>query len=701
MNVDRTHPFQDPDLPMEDRITNILSLLTIQEKISCLGTNPSVPRLGIKGADHVEGLHGLAMGEPGGWGRNHPVPTTQFPQAYGMGQTWDPELVRRAAAIEGLETRWIFQSPKYGYGGLVVRAPNADLGRDPRWGRTEECFGEDPHLTGVMAEAVTRGLQGDDPRYWLTASLLKHFLANSNENGRDHSSSDFSEALWREYYSATFRRAIVQGGSRCYMTAYNAVNGVPCIVNNVIRDVTMKEWGLDGIVCTDGGAFTLLVKKHRWYADGPSGAAACVRAGIGQFLDRHAGAVAAALDSGLLQEREIDDVLRGVFRVMIRLGLLDPEERVPYSSIGKTGEDPWMSEEHRAVARKMAEESIVLLKNGDGLLPLDPRKVRSIAVIGPRAEEVLFDWYSGTPPYAVSPLEGIRARAGSSIAVSFTRGDREKQAAEAAKAADVAIVCVGNHPTAGTRFGVPGLPGEGKEAVDRESLDLEQEALVRAVMGANPRTVCVLVSSFPYAIIWTAHNVPAIIHTTHNCQELGNALASVLFGDVSPAGRLVQTWPRSLSQLPPMMDYDITAGRTYMYFKGEPLFPFGHGLSYTRFTYLDMSVTPSAAGLEVVVTVENSGERDGEEVVQIYLRRPDAAAGQPRIRLVGFRRAAIKRGERASLSFQLGAEELSRWDAIRRGFAVVLGKVEILAGASSADIRLSRTAEIKGPHLGT
>ncbi|MCW3060730.1 MAG: beta-glucosidase [Capsulimonas sp.] len=199
------HTFQDPGAPIEERVTSLLSLMTPEEKISCLGTDPNVPRLGVKGSGHIEGLHGAAMGEPGGWGKPNPIPTTTFPQAIGLGQTWDVGCVRLAAEIEGLEARYLFQHPEYGRGGIVVRAPNADLGRDPRWGRTEECYGEDPYFNGTLTAAFVRGLQGDHPKYWRAASLMKHFLANSNENGRESSSSDFDERLFREYYSVPFR----------------------------------------------------------------------------------------------------------------------------------------------------------------------------------------------------------------------------------------------------------------------------------------------------------------------------------------------------------------------------------------------------------------------------------------------------------------------------------------------------------------
>jgi beta-glucosidase len=344
------YPFQDPNLPVEERVNNIISLMTLDEKIACLGTNPSVPRLGIKGCGHLEGLHGLAQGGPGKWGRPSVIPTTTFPQAIGMAESWDPEIIQQAAAVEGYEARYIFQSSKYHQGALAIRAPNADLGRDPRWGRTEECYGEDPYFNGTMVVAFVKGLQGDHPKYSQTAALLKHFLANSNEDTREKSSSDFDERLLREYYSVPFRMGIVEGGARAYMAAYNAHNGVPMTVNPILNDITVQEWGQNGIICTDAGGMRLLVTGHKYSPDLEHAAAASVKAGINQFLDRYPDAVRGALKSGLLTEADIEKVIKGNFRVMIRLGLLDPPSLVPYSSIAGS-EDPWLTEKHKALAR--------------------------------------------------------------------------------------------------------------------------------------------------------------------------------------------------------------------------------------------------------------------------------------------------------------------------------------------------------------
>jgi len=690
------YPFQNPNLATEKRIDNILSLLTLEEKINCLSTNPTVERLDIKGTGHVEGLHGLALGIPGDWGGKSPVPTTTFPQAIGMAETWDPELLKQAATVEGFEARYYFQNEKYKKGGLVIRAPNADLGRDPRWGRTEECYGEDPFFNGTMAVAYIRGLQGNDPKYWQTAALMKHFLANSNEKGRDSSSSDFDERLFREYYSVPFRMGIQEGGSRAYMASYNRVNGIPQTVNPMLKNVTINQWGQNGIICTDGGAYKMLVNAHIYFPNMEEAAAACIKSGINQFLDNYRDGVRTALQKGLITELDIDVVLRGVFRVMIKLGQLDPPEMVSYSKI-KDGPEPWKDESHKAIARLITQKSIVLLKNSNKLLPLD-KNIKSIAILGPRSKEVYEDWYSGTPGYSISPLEGIKNKISAGTLISHTTND--KLAVSMAKTADVAIVFVGNHPTGNAGWAKVSDKGEGKEAVDREDINLEtsQEDLVRNVLAVNPHTIVVLVSSFPYAINWMQKNVPSILHVTHNSQELGTALADVIFGDVNPGGRLVQTWPKSIEQLPPMMDYNIRNGRTYMYSKAEPLYPFGYGLSYTSFSYSNFktstSILNSKAELLVSIDVKNTGKVPGDDVIQLYVEHIGSKVDRPLKELKGFRRVSINSGETKVVTIPLKAIDLAYWDISRQKFIVEKDKIKILIGSSSSSIHTQKIINI-------
>ncbi len=685
---------------LNERIDNIISLMTLDEKVACLSSNVSIPRLGIPELKHVEGLHGLAQGGPSNWGSRNPMKTTIFPQAIGLAETWDTAMLHLVGSIEGYDVRYVFQSKKFHRGGLVVRAPNADIGRDPRWGRTEECYGEDAWFNGTMAVALIKGLQGNDPKYWQTASLLKHFLANSNENGRDSTSSNFDERLLHEYYSFSFYKGFAEGGANAYMTAYNAYNGVPCAVNPIIKNITVKQWGIDGIICTDGGAFGLLVSKHKFFPDIYKAADACIKSGINQFLDRsYKEGIYGAMANKYLTEVEIDSVLRGSFRIMIKLGLLDPKEDVSYTSIGvKDTIDPWTTEKNKNAVRLVTQKSIVLLKNSNNILPLDKNKIKSIAVIGPFADKVLLDWYSGTPAYTVSVLEGIKNKVGTDITMNFAKSNNGDSAVNIARSSDVVILCVGNHPTCNADWAKAEFPSEGKEALDRKSIILEQEELIKQVYNVNSKTVVVLISSFPYAINWTQENVPAILHMTHCSQESGNALADVLFGDFNPAGRLVQTWPKSIGQLPDMMDYNIRNGRTYMYFKGGPLYPFGFGLSYTSFNYSNLKLSSNKLKTEgevsISVDVKNTGTFNGDEVVQLYLKHLNSKVERPDRELKGFCRAAIKAGETKTIKISLKAKDLAYWDVSKQKFVVEKDKIKIMIGSSSEDIKLEKTIGI-------
>ena len=445
------YPFRNPKLADDARIDDLLHRLTLEEKLHLLADFPKYPELGVAFTGQVEGLHGLALGGPGGWGGRDkpPQPTTTFPQEKGLGMTWDPELLKKIASLEGYEARYISQNPAYNRGGLIIRAPNADLSRDPRWGRTEESYGEDPYLVGTLTAAFAQGLQGPDPKHWQAASLMKHFLANENENGRSNSSSEFGERLFREYYSVPFRMGFEQGGSRAVMAAYNAWNGTPMLINPVLKNVMIREWGNDGLICSDGGALGMLVFAHKSFADKEHAVAAAVKVGVNNFLDRYIDDLRKAIQDGLLTEAELDASLHNEMRVFLRLGEMDPAGADPYGKIGREADGappPWERPASKALARLATDESIVLLKNEGNTLPLNRAKLKSIAVIGPWADQVLLDWYSGTPPYTVSALQGIREGAGSGVNVVYADGSDPAKAAALAREADVAIVVVGNHP---------------------------------------------------------------------------------------------------------------------------------------------------------------------------------------------------------------------------------------------------------------
>jgi beta-glucosidase len=689
-------PFQNPTLGMEERINNFLSVATETEKTTLMKDWPAenFARLGFKMSGHCEGLHGAGQGT-----------CTQFCQAYGIGETWDTAMSKQVGAIEANEYRYIWH--RNGSGSLIIRIPNSDLGRDPRWGRTEECYGEDPYLVGSLSASLIRGVIGNDPKYFQAECLIKHFLANSNEASRMSSSSNFDQRLFREYYSVPFRMGIMEGGARSYMCAYNAYNDTPCTVHPVIKRVTIKEWGVDGCISTDGSAVSagMVNGGHKWYANMTAACAGCTKAGVNQYLDgTYSTALPAAITSGLITAADRDSVLKGVIRTQMRLGVFDPPAQVPYTNVGTS--DPAQSAAHKASAKLVTQKSIVLLKNTNNLLPLDKTLVKSIAIIGAIADSVPKDWYGGTAPYKITPHAGIIAKVGAGVTINYAADNTNSAAVNAAKSSEVAIVFAGNHPTCSKGWGVCTPPSEGKEGIDRKQIALEtaQETMIQQVYAANPKTILVLISSFPYAIIWEKDSLPAILHMTHCSQETGNALADVLFGEYNPAGRLTQTWVRSLTDLPTMMDYNIRNGRTYMYFKGTPLYPFGYGLSYTTFTYSNLTTSAEAldanGAITVSVDVKNAGARDGEEVVQLYVQHVTSAVQRPTMELKGFTREAIPLGTSKTVTMKLQGKNLAYYDSTKKSFVVESNQVKLMVGASSADIRLNKTITVTGANVG-
>ena len=693
----QNYDFQNTKLKDDKRVELFLKHLTLDEKMMWMSPMLGTPRLGVPITGCYEGLHGLALGGPSRHngvktidGKEVPndLPTTIFPQAYGMGATWDPALIRRIGAIEAEETRWYAQGNIARRKGLVVFAPNADLARDPRWGRTEESFGEDPFLTAQLSVAMVQGLQGDDPRYWKTCALMKHFLANSNEDGRDSTSSNFDERLFREYYSYPFYKGITMGGSRAFMASYNKWNGIPMAVHPCLDAVTRQEWGNNGIICTDGGAYAMLVNAHHYYPDLPAAAAGVVKAGTSQFLDRYQPYLKEAVEKGLVTEAEIDKVIKGNIYVALKLGLLD--DGCPYAAIGKdsTAMPPYEREEVKQFVREVTAKSVVLLKNERQTLPI--KGVKKIAVVGPYADKIVYDWYSGTAPYENTILKAMQ-EAGKEygIEILYAPDNQYGRAEDLAKEADMVLVCTGNHPYGTDRtWKVCPVPSDGREANDRHSLQLPDEDEIRRLYSINPNVLLVLVSSFPYAINWSNDHLPAILHVTHCSQEQGHGVADVLFGRVNPAGRTTQTWVKDILDLPHMMDYDIRHGRTYMYFKGQPLYPFGYGLSYTRFEYGEAKVVKQDKQKVLVsVPVTNAGSLNGDEVVQLYVSYPESQVEHPARQLKAFQRVSIPAGETREVILEVAKSDLTYWDAERHAFIPETGRIHFAIGASSADIR--------------
>ncbi len=478
------------------------------------------------------------------------------------------------------------------------------------------------------------------------------------------------------------------------MAAYNEYNGIPCTVHPVLREVTMKDWGLRGIISTDGGAFKQLVTTHAYYKSLTVAAAECIKAGITMFLDDYRPSVKEALAGGLISEKDINEAIYGNFRVLLKLGLLDNSPDNPYTSIAITDTvAPWTKPEAHNLAREATAKSIVLLKNGKMILPLDRKKIKSIAVIGPSANSVISDWYSGTPPYRVSILAGMKNALGSDCIIRYAASNKADSAVTAARESDVAIVCIGNHPLSyGLGWEQNYVASDGREGIDRQAISIEQEDLVRLVLAANPRTILVMVCSFPYAINWSKEHVPAILHVSQSSQEMGNAMANVILGKISPAGRLVQTWITSIDQLPPILNYDITQGRTSMYDKNEPLFPFGHGLTYTSFEYSDLKPDKNVISKEGEIIfafkLKNTGNFDSDEVTQLYVSFPGSKVTRPAIALKGFKRVFVPKGETVNVIIPLRAADLAFWDIDKKSFILESGRINVMIGSSSADIKL-------------
>ena len=709
------YPFRDTSLPEEQRLDNAVSLMTAEEKIGTL-VGMGVPRLGIGNPGATEAIHGIVRGGDadlpslgnagqfgGGWpGWTPPKYTnsTAFPQAYGIGETWDREMAFLVGDVMSYEAR--FYSKDNPHKSLILWAPNADLARDPRWGRTEESFGEDPYLVGELVAAEVKGIQGDNPRYWRGAALMKHFLANSNEDSRYRTDSRFDEKLFREYYSYGFWKG-AKAGAMSLMTAYNAYNGIPCIANPFIKDILIDEWGMKGTIVDDAGALRFLFQPdmHHYAKDVNEAIQMALDAGLSRFIDSRFDQVKAAWEAGFISEEVLNERTKANLRTMLRLGLMDAECPYDAQSFGSDEDLPWERQEYKDKALLVTRKSVVLLKNEKNILPIDINKVKKIAVFGNRAEKVLKDWYGAKPAYRVSPLDGIRAKVeGTDVEVKFQRWDSDGSAQELAKWADVCIVCVGNHPgtspdwddqSVQSPWGYGTVAGDGRESLDRRSLQLETEDLIKVVWQANHNTVVTLISSFPFAINWTAGHVPGIVHLSQCSQELGNALADVLFGDYNPAGRLCQTWVKDILDLPNMLDYDIRNGRTYMYAKAKPLFPFGHGLSYTTFKYSKMKVKKESDKVLVSFNLKNTGKRDGEEVVQLYARFKGDDASR---RLRGFERVAVKAGETVRVEMEVPLEDLRLWDAENHEWALPEGRTRLMLGASSADIRLKKKVRL-------
>lgn len=686
----QTQPYLDQSRPIEDRITSLIGQMTLEEKAAELNHLSSRnDRL------HIPAWGGWNQTLHGVWSKQA---TTLFPTAIGMAATWDPALIQTITDSMSDEARALYNigadGPRSKHG-LVYRSPVINISRDPRWGRIQECFGEDPYLAGRTAVAYVQGLQGTG-KYLKVAATVKHFAVNNVETNRHALSATVPERILMEYWLPHWKAAIMEGHAQSVMASYNQLNGVPNIANRyLLTDILRGLWHFDGFVVSDlGGINSSLVQGAHITDKVEVAAAKAIEAGCDLDDNFYEQSLPIAVRSGLISETVVDQALRRVLRVAFRLGVFDPPEMVPYSKIGA---DVIESAAHRQLSLKTAVESIVLLRNAGNLLPLDPAKVHSVAVIGPQADQFETGNYFGTKPRIVSPVEGIRARLAPNGKVEYAAGcdilqpakpEDIAQAADLARKSDVAILFLGTNLR---------VEAEGR---DRSSLDLpgSQEQLLEAVYKANRRTVAVIMSGGPVSVKWASQNIPAILAAWYSGEEAGTALAQVLFGDVNPAGRLPYTVYDSLDQVPPQDEYDITHGFTYMYFGGKAQFAFGHGLSYTTFRYSGLEMTPKrlthSGSLTVSVEVENNGARAGDEVVQLYVHEAAPAVKRPIKELRGFQRIALRPHEKRRVSFTLPAGDLAYYDASSKRFVVKPGAFDIMVGSSSEVIRLRDTIRV-------
>ncbi|WP_405086326.1 glycoside hydrolase family 3 C-terminal domain-containing protein [Microbispora sp. NBC_01389] len=821
------YPFRNPSLPLAQRVDDLLGRLTLDEKVSMLHQYaPAIDRLGVgMFKSGTEALHGVAWSTD--IDNNGAVVTatgTVFPQALGLASTWDPALIKRVGSAVGDEARGFHaQNPRVW--GLNLWAPVVNLLRDPRWGRNEEGYSEDPLLTGAISTAYGSGMEGDDPDHLKSAPTLKHYLANNNEINRDVTSSELPPRVKHEYDEAAFKPAISADAATGVMASYNLVNGRPNTVSPDLNDVVRSWTNRTLFNVSDAWAPNNLVQSEKYHATQAEADAALIRAGLDSLTvdDTNGGptvaAVKEALSKGLLTQADVDNAVRHQLSIRFRLGEFDPYGG-PY---GKITKDVVNSPANQRLNRETAAKAMVLLKNSGGALPLKPGK--KVAVVGPLADVLYTDWYSGALPYKVTPLAGIRERAkavsssegvdrialkdvatGKYISAPATGGDLKESAATAgateqfdafdwgqgvltlrsaangkyvsranwatlantadqpsgwfvqeqfkleqqtdgtfllryagyetseswfgpnayvkaeadgtlslttadqathyakevvsrgvddavakAKAADVAVVVVGSMPFI-----------NGREAHDRTDTNLAegQEALVRAVKKANPNTVVVLQNSYPTTINWEQDNVPAILWTTHAGAETGHGLADVLYGDVNPAGRLTQTWYRSAGELPDILDYDIVKrDRTYLYYRGRPLYPFGYGLSYTSFAYQGLKAVPKGDAYEVSVKVTNTGSRAGDEVVQLYTHQHRSRVKQPVKQLRAFQRVPLAPGQTKTVTMTVKKADLALWDVTRNRWTVENATHDILVGSSSEAVRQRSTINVKGEDI--
>ena len=701
--------WRDPSQPLSARENDLIGRMSLAEKVAQLQNDaPGIRRLGLPAYNYwSEALHGVANNGD----------ATVFPQAIGAAATWDLALLQKESTVIGIEGRAKFNDYASGhngdakwFGGLTFWSPNINIFRDPRWGRGQETYGEDPFLAGTMGVAFIKGMQGDDPNCLLAVACAKHFAVHSGpEPERHRFNVTPSPRDLYETYLPQFEMAVREGHVGGVMGAYNSVDGVPACANAfLLTDLLRQQWGFDGYVVSDCGAIHNIwgAQEHHFVATSEEAAADAVKAGCDLCCGGDYQALVRAVQQGMITESQIDQALNHTLWTRFKLGLFDPPEKSPYSKITLKDND---TPEHEALALKVAEESMVLLKN-DGLLPLHRSKLKRIAVIGPNADVawMLEGNNHGHSARPVTILNGLKNLAGPGIEVTYAPGctwtlrtdgsDKPGQEAIAdavakAKAADVVIFVGGiTSQLEGEEMGREGALA-GFNGGDRTKIELPsvQTDLLKSLAETGTPVILVNCSGSPMAMPWETEHLPAILQAWYPGEQGGRAVAEVLFGDVNPGGRLPLTFYAATTDLPDFTDYSMS-NRTYRYFNGRPEFAFGHGLSYTKFKYesgrLKSHNIAAQTTAKVIFTVKNTGELAGDEVAQVYFRHVNSAVPQPRLALCGFARVHLDRGESRKVTIEVPSERLRYWDTQKKQYVVEPGAYELLIGAASDDIRL-------------
>ena len=679
---------EDFEARIARQVDSLVGQMTLEEKVSqMMNDAPAIPRLDVSKYNWWnECLHGVARADT----------ATVFPQAIGLGATWDTELIHEMATVISDEARAKYhEAIRNGkheqYFGLTFWSPNINIFADPRWGRGQETYGEDPYLTGKIGTAFVKGLQGDHPKYLKVVATPKHYAVhNGPEPLRHEFNAVTNKQDLHETYLPAFEMTVEDGGAYSVMGAYNAYNGIPCCAHPLLLDTLLRgEWDFPGYVVSDCGAIHDIHTGHEYKETPAEAAAVAVKRGTDLNCGGTYSHLTEAVEQGLISEKEINKSVKRLFKARGLLGMFDSKEEVPYKNIPYSVVD---SREHRKLSIDVAQKSLVLLKNNHKTLPLDKERIETIAVVGPNADnkEILLGNYHGTPSKFVTPLQGIKNKVSENTEVLSSAGtgivepledNSAEQAVEYARKSDVVVMCGGISPE--FEGEERGMSIEGFEGGDRTRIQLPevQRNLLKKLYGTGTPVVLVLFNGGPVSTNWASDNLPAILEAWYPGQEGGTAVADALFGDYNPGGRLPVTIYKSVEDLPAFENYDMN-NITYKFFKGEPLYPFGYGMSYTTFEYSDLEMPKNISqkeSFELSIAVKNTGDMEGDEVVQVYVKDKEASMKVPIRKMQAFKRIHLESGESQKVNFTITPQQMAMVDE-DGNWVIEPGEMEVSVG---------------------